>query len=132
MKKQLLKLWIELKKQRDKLKKKDWPPGKIVRYVLAGIVGLIIFIVLLTLAIVLPSLPDIDNIQNLVAAQSSVILDRDGDVLYTIHGDENRKIVPLEQISTYAAKSALAIEDDQFYSVNSNNISKFKAVLTIC
>ncbi len=36
-------------------------------------------------------------------------------MLYSIHGDENRENVPLDQISPYASKAVMAIEDDQFY-----------------
>ena len=50
-----------------------------------------------------------------MAAQSSVILDRNGQVLYTIHGDENREIIPFDSISEYAPLAAMAIEDDEFY-----------------
>lgn len=64
---------------------------------------------------VLLTLPSIDNVTKLVAAQSSQILDRNGNLLYAIHGDENRKIVPYDQISPYAPKAVMAIEDDKFY-----------------
>ena len=67
------------------------------------------------LLIIFTTLPDIDNIQNLVAAQSSVIYDREGNILYTIHGEENRKNITLNQISSNAVNAVLAIEDDQFY-----------------
>ncbi len=116
MKQHFSKIWMRLRKQQAFFKKKNPFTGKIIRYILAGIVGIILLMMLLVLVVILPSLPNINNIQNLVAAQSSMILDRDGNVLYTIHGDENRKIVPMDQISTYAAQSALAIEDDQFYN----------------
>ena len=65
---------------------------------------------------IFPSLPNVDNIQNLVAAQSSVILDREGGTLYTIHGDENRQLVAFSDIPTHVVQAAIAIEDDKFYS----------------
>ncbi len=103
---------------------------------MAGLIGLFLAAVLIFLAILFPSLPDIDNIQNLVAAESSVILDRDGEVLYTIHGDENRKIVPYNQISKYASLASMAIEDDEFYEHGGVDVAAFmKAVcseLHIC
>ena len=48
---------------------------------------------------IIPSLPDISDIQNLTAAQSSAIYDREGNLLYTIHGEENRKNIPLGEIT---------------------------------
>ena len=61
------------------------------------------------------TLPNVSDAQKLFASESSVIYDRNGEVLYTIHGDENRKIVPFDQISEYAGKAVISIEDDQFY-----------------
>lgn len=97
-----------LKKEPKKILK--W----IKRLVLAGI-GLATAVFVIVLSIILPSLPDIDNIENLVASQSSTIHDKEGNLLYTIHGEENRENVPLEEISEAAIKAILAIEDDQFY-----------------
>lgn len=49
--------------------------------------------------------------------QSTKIYDRTGEVLlYTIHGEEKREIVPLDQISDYLKKSVVATEDANFYN----------------
>jgi len=120
MKNPFLHFWTRIKhkitKKHTAFKKGELSIWTIIRYSLVGIISAGIFIILLTLAIILPSLPNIDNIEDLIAAQSSVILDRDGEILYTIHGDENRTIVPFNKISQYAGKAAMAIEDDQFYN----------------
>lgn len=92
--------------------KSVWPRLKI--YLLGLLVFLVAFVAIVIFYAIV-TLPNIDNIHNLVAAQSSVIMDRNGVVLYTIHGDENREIVPLSQISPYVPKAVMAIEDDQFY-----------------
>lgn len=129
MKQHFLKIWAQIKKHKNIFKENNLVIGKIIRYILAGIVGIFILMMLFVLFIVFPSLPNIDNIQNLVAAQSSLILDRDGNVLYTIHGDENRKIVSIDKISPYAAQAILAIEDDTFYDHLGIDIGAiFKAV----
>lgn len=44
------------------------------------------------------------------------IFDRNGTLLYEIHGDEDRKLVPLENIPTLVQQATIAIEDRQFYS----------------
>ncbi|MBU1935571.1 penicillin-binding protein, partial [Patescibacteria group bacterium] len=119
----------EIKNKYTAYKKGELSIWTIIRYTLVGIISAGILLILLTLAIVLPSLPNIDDIENLVAAQSSVILDRDGGILYTIHGDENRKIVPSSEISPYAAEAAMAIEDDQFYNhIGIDVAAIFKAI----
>ncbi len=49
-------------------------------------------------------------------AQPTRIYDRRGEVLlYNIFGEENRLIVPLDQISIYAQKAVIALEDNRFY-----------------
>ncbi|MBU0727431.1 penicillin-binding protein, partial [Patescibacteria group bacterium] len=115
MKKHFTKVWLHTKKQYDRFKKREMSVGQMIKYVLVGGASLVFAIIFLTLLIVIPGLPDVDNIENLVASQSSVILDRDGGILYTIHGDENRKIIPLEEIPVHTAQAAMAIEDDRFY-----------------
>lgn len=70
-------------------------------------------------------LPSVSNNEELIFAESTVIYDRGAlepgadltqHVLYTIHGDENREFIPLEEISPWVAKATIAIEDDGFYS----------------
>ncbi len=130
MKKYLLKLWLQIKKQKTNLTSGDSSIWKKIRIVLAGLIGLFLAAVLIFLAILFPSLPDIDDIQSLVAAESSVILDRDGEVLYTIHGDENRKTVPLSEISPHAPQAIMSIEDDEFYSHSGVDFKAF--LLAVC
>lgn len=70
-------------------------------------------------------LPSVGNAAELLFAESTIIYDRaaldpannpNDHILYTIHGDENREFVPLEEISPWVKKATVAIEDDQFYS----------------
>ncbi len=62
-------------------------------------------------------IPSADEILNRKVAESTKIYDRTGEViLYEIHGEENRTIVPLDQISDYVKWATIATEDDQFYS----------------
>lgn len=72
---------------------------------------------LFTVATVILSigLPDVRNFDKLAGIESTLIFDRNGGVLYTIHGEENRKYVPLSEISPYLQKATIAIEDDRFY-----------------
>ncbi len=75
-------------------------------------------------------LPDVKNADQLNFAQSTIIYDRNaldeirknpnadltGNILYTIHGDENRDYIPLSEISPWMVKATIAIEDERFYS----------------
>ncbi|MBT7736080.1 penicillin-binding protein, partial [Candidatus Peregrinibacteria bacterium] len=60
-------------------------------------------------------LPDVTDLENITAAQSTAIYDREGNLLYTIHGEENREYVPLEDISETLGAATVAIEDDVFW-----------------
>lgn len=60
-------------------------------------------------------LPDIQKIDEIVFAQSSIIYDRNGVELYTLHGDENRKNISLDQIPSHLIDATLAIEDSDFF-----------------
>ncbi len=67
-------------------------------------------------AYVAKDLPDVTDLESFEAAQSTEIFDSKGNLLYTIHGAENRKQVSLDEISDNLEKATLAIEDDNFYS----------------
>ncbi len=61
-------------------------------------------------------IPAINNFENRQVAQSTKIFDRTGNiVLYDVHGAMRRTSVPLEEISPYIQKAAIAIEDATFY-----------------
>ena len=63
------------------------------------------------------NLPTIDSFEERRIAQSTKIYDRTGEVvLFDVHGDINRTVVPLEDISPYLQKATIAIEDDNFYN----------------
>ena len=75
-------------------------------------------------------LPSVKNADVLSFPESTIIYSREAldlykkdpkadlssYVLYTIHGDENRNYVPLEEISPWIPKATLAIEDSRFRS----------------
>ncbi len=67
------------------------------------------------IAILSIGLPDVADLENITAAQSTEIFDREGNLLYTIHGEENREQVPYEDISAYLVDATVAIEDDSFW-----------------
>lgn len=54
------------------------------------------------------------DISELVLSENSTIVDTDGNVLAVLTGDENRKIVTLEEMSPYLPKAYVSIEDERF------------------
>ncbi len=78
-------------------------------------IGGFILLFLSTL-ILIPSLPSIEKGEDFLQAQSTLIMDREGNILYAIHGEENRKLVTLRDISPYLVDATLSIEDRNFYN----------------
>lgn len=60
----------------------------------------------------LPSPKQLDSRQ---IPQTTKILDRNGELLYNVYTDQNRTLVPLEQIGDNLKKATIAIEDKDFY-----------------
>lgn len=62
-------------------------------------------------------IPDLSAFEERRILQSTKIYDRTGEVLlYDLHQDVKRTIVPFEDISYHIKNATVAIEDDQFYS----------------
>lgn len=62
-------------------------------------------------------IPDLSSFEERRVLQSTKIYDRTGEVmLYDLHQDVRRTIVPFDQISPQVKNATIAIEDDQFYS----------------
>jgi len=61
-------------------------------------------------------IPDFTSFEERKVAQSTKIYDRTGEVLlYDIHQDIKRTVVPYEDISRYLKNATVAIEDAEFY-----------------
>jgi 1A family penicillin-binding protein len=60
------------------------------------------------------SLPDISDVA-VIGPVSSKILDRNGALLYEIHGETKRTPIELSEISPYLLQATIAIEDKGFY-----------------
>jgi 1A family penicillin-binding protein len=64
-------------------------------------------------------LPDINNFENRIVAESTKIYDRTGKVvLFDVHGNVRRTVVPLDKISDHVKHATIAIEDANFYNHN--------------
>ena len=76
-------------------------------------------------------LPDIRNVSERKIAQSTKIYDRTGEtLLYDIHGEENRTIIPFEEIPQSIKNATIALEDDSFYNhMGVRPLSTLRAVL---
>jgi len=90
---------------------------KLAGKILLGLFGAgIVFIVGLFVYFA-KDLPSPTAINTRTVAESTKIYDRSGDhLLYDIHGDEKRTIVPVNQIPDTVKYATIALEDQDFYS----------------
>ena len=81
--------------------------------------------------VTLVSLPNPEELADL-NPDSTLIMDREGNLLYTIHGEENREsLTDLDEISPWLMDATLSIEDDNFYHhIGIDFGALFKAVLS--
>ena len=100
-------------------KKPSFWSKKWVKITYRTLLGLCIFgivIFLIAYAYVAKDLPSVVNLDNRKIVQSTQIYDRTGEqLLYEISGNENRTIIPADQISDVLKQAFISIEDQEFY-----------------
>ncbi|NEO25555.1 MAG: penicillin-binding protein, partial [Kamptonema sp. SIO4C4] len=70
---------------------------------------------LVGLAISFRNLPDVRVLRNYVPTETSYIYDIEGKLLDSLHGEHNREVIKLNEISPELKRAVLAIEDSHFY-----------------
>jgi len=86
--------------------------ASLILFVLGLLIGISTLIILFSYyAKDLPSIED-----NKIIEQSTKILDRNGNLLYQVHGDINRTWIDLDNISPWVEKATLSLEDRNFYT----------------
>jgi penicillin-binding protein 1A len=71
---------------------------------------------LLGLAISFRNLPDVRQLRNYVPVATTHIVDIHGEPIASLHGEANREVISLEEVSPEMKKALLAIEDSHFYT----------------
>jgi penicillin-binding protein 1C len=61
------------------------------------------------------SLPSPDELVDRTSDQSTQILDKDGELLYRVYGEQNRQFVSIDDIPEHTKWALLAAEDIEFY-----------------
>jgi membrane peptidoglycan carboxypeptidase len=88
-------------------------------YIAVGVIFFIGCLAVLAVGIYLKSLrnslPSPDELVERVSDQSTKIYDRNGVLLYTVYGDQNREFVSIEDIPEHTKWAILAAEDIEFY-----------------
>ncbi len=84
-------------------------------YLSVAITGIIIGLASFTYNFIFKDLPSAVDLTKKRQIVTTRILDRNGRLLYRIYQDENRTIIPLEQIPQDLINATIAIEDKDFY-----------------
>ncbi len=90
-------------------------------YLKWGIVFILLIVSVLVGLVISKStsqLPDIKILETYHPNESTRIFDRTGQLIANIHGDEDRVVVPLKDISPNIQRAVMAIEDNRFYEHN--------------
>lgn len=96
--------------------KKNWKEI-IIDVLILGIAGFIIVVAGVLIWVSSLEIPDLSAFEERRVLQSTKIYDRTGEVLlYDLHEDVKRTVVPLEEMSRHVKNATIAIEDDQFYN----------------
>ncbi|MDY0096793.1 MAG: penicillin-binding protein [Candidatus Dojkabacteria bacterium] len=92
---------------------------KKIAYIAIGIVFFLGCLALIIAGVYLKnmqnSLPSPDELVERTSDQSTKIYDREGLLLYTVYGNQNREFVPIENIPEHTKWALLAAEDIEFY-----------------
>ncbi|MEN9245657.1 MAG: PBP1A family penicillin-binding protein [Thermostichales cyanobacterium SRBZ-1_bins_19] len=73
----------------------------------AGLVGL---------AVSFRNLPDVHQLRYYAHVETTQILDQEGNLLASLHGEANRQVIPIAEVAPSLRLAVLAIEDSHFYS----------------
>lgn len=105
----------------NKTTKKSWLQRNfkeiIIDFLILTLAGIILVLAGLLIWISSLDIPDLSAFEERRVLQSTKIYDRTGEVLlYDLHEDVKRTIIPLEEMSRHVKNASIAIEDDQFYN----------------
>jgi 1A family penicillin-binding protein len=82
-----------------------------------GFAGLILLAAAVLIWLATLEIPDLSSFEERRVLQSTKIYDRTGEImLYDLHQDVRRTVVPFDQMSNFVKNATVSIEDDQFYS----------------
>jgi penicillin-binding protein 1A len=77
---------------------------------------------LVGLAISFRNLPDVRVLRTYAPSETTHIYDVKGKLLASLHGEANREVLPLNEISPHLKRSVMAVEDSNFYQHQGINV----------
>jgi len=87
-----------------------------VKYLLIGsMVALVFVFIPAVFLLFISDLPKLSNLSVRYIPKTTKILDRNGTLLFEIYANQNRTVVPLENVPKRLQQATIAIEDQEFY-----------------
>jgi penicillin-binding protein 1A len=77
---------------------------------------------LVGLAISFRNLPDVRVLRTYAPSETTHIYDVKGKLLASLHGEANREVIPLDEISPHLKRAVIAIEDSNFFQHQGVNL----------
>jgi len=109
------------------------PANFMIKRVLFGltvVAGVGFGVLAIASVVVAKNLPNVDTISTYIPAETTKIYSNNDIVLAELHLEENREVIPLENISPFIKQAVLATEDTDFYQHHGINIKgMFRAAL---
>ena len=104
-----------------KLRSKQWWKANYKRLIIDTLIVLFVLGVVLVSGLLIwvstLQIPDLSSFSDRRVLQSTKIYDRTGQILlYDLHQDVKRTVVPYDHISRYLKNATIAIEDERFYN----------------
>ncbi|MEK7462040.1 MAG: PBP1A family penicillin-binding protein [Patescibacteria group bacterium] len=101
---------------KKRLSLKRNPREILVDVLIFGFAGLILLMAAVLTWLSTLEIPDLSSFEERRVQQSTKIYDKTGEImLYDLHQDVRRTVVPFDQISHHVKNATVAIEDEQFY-----------------
>lgn len=95
-------------------RRENFTPKKIKKYLIWGLGGFLLFVALLFIWYS-KDLPTFGKIKKLHPIESTKIMDRNGQVLYDVHGEQRRTVIDFNDMPDSIKHATIAAEDKDFY-----------------
>lgn len=111
-----IKYWVPNKNPLHKIKRIwPFPLNKKRKKILIWVVGIFFFLIFASIAWISKDLPTPGKIKSRQPSEATQIFDREGNLLYAVHGEQKRILVKFEDIPEYVKQATVVTEDANFY-----------------
>ncbi len=115
IKQSLQKFFSKFSRKKNEKKINKLTPKRLKKRILQAL-GIFLVLIIILFAWYAKDLPTPGKIQDRYPVESSQILDRNGKILYDVHGEQKRTVVKSDEIPDIVKQATVSAEDKHFYS----------------